>query len=100
LTVVFTTVSNPFFLLGLLLLIGAFLLFLTLVSKADLSYVVPVTSFSYVLIALLAVYLLKEHIPPARWCGIFCICAGVLLVSRGESATAKKPAKAESERWR
>src|SRR5262245_4423478 len=60
--VVLITVSNPFFLLGLLLLTTAFLLFLTLLSRADLSYVVPITSFSYVLIALMAVYLLKENI--------------------------------------
>jgi multidrug transporter EmrE-like cation transporter len=95
-SVALTTVSNPFFLLGLVLLITAFLLFLTLLSRADLSYVVPITSFSYVLIALMAVHLLKESIPLTRWCGIVCICGGVLLVSRGESATASKAAKVEA----
>jgi drug/metabolite transporter (DMT)-like permease len=94
--VALTTVTNPFFLLGLLLLTTAFLLFLTLLSRADLSYVVPITSFSYVLIALLAVYLLKESIPLTRWLGIVCICGGVLMVSKGESATAK--ARTGSER--
>jgi drug/metabolite transporter (DMT)-like permease len=95
--VAITTVSNPFFIFGLLLLITAFLLFLTLLSRADLSYVLPVTSFSYVLIAFLAVYLLDEHISNFRWCGIFLICAGVLLVGRGESATARQQSSAQTK---
>ena len=86
--VVLTTISNPNFIFGLLLLIAAFLLYLTLLSRADLSYVMPVTSFGYVITALLAVYLLGEEISIVRWCGIVLICTGVLLVSRGESTTA------------
>jgi multidrug transporter EmrE-like cation transporter len=96
LMVALATVSNIYFLFGLLLLIIGFLLFLTLLSRADLSYVLPVTSFSYVLVALFAVYLLNEHIPLTRWLGILFICSGVLLVSRGESMTSKNRTSAKT----
>lgn len=87
--IVFLTITNLSFISGLLLQIGFFLLFLTLLSRADLSYVLPVTSFSYVITAGLAVFMLKEHVSINRWFGILLICSGVLLVSRGESRTTK-----------
>jgi uncharacterized membrane protein len=83
-------VTNLSFLLGLSLQITFFLLFLTLLSRADLSYVLPVTSFSYILTAILAMVVLKEEISMRRWFGIVLICFGVLLVARGESRTDKK----------
>ena len=81
------TLTNMDFLGGLLLQIAFFVIFLTLLSKADLSYVLPVTSFSYVLTAIVAVWMLHEKISGIRWFGTLLICMGVLLVSRGESAT-------------
>jgi drug/metabolite transporter (DMT)-like permease len=81
------TVTNLNFLSGLLLQITFFLLFLTLLSKADLSYVLPVTSFSYVITATLAVFVLQENVSGGRWFGILLICLGVLLVGQGESRT-------------
>ena len=54
---------------------------LALLSWADLSYVVPVTSFSYVLSALVAEVWLGEHVLPLRWAGIAVITLGVALVA-------------------
>ncbi len=84
------TVTNINFLLGLSLQTTFFILFLTLLSRADLSYVLPVTSFSYILTAILAMLMLKEEISARRWFGILLICFGVLLVARGESRTDTK----------
>ena len=86
--VAFKAASDPYLIFGILTLILGFVLLLTLLSRADLSYVMPVTSFSYVLTALLAIVMLNEKIPFWRWIGITLICAGVFLVSRGEAKTA------------
>lgn len=86
----FAIATNPSFSLGLLLLITFFLLHLTMLSKADLSFVMPVTSFSYVLIAILAGYLLNEHISIPQWIGILLISAGVMIVGLNEAARRKR----------
>jgi multidrug transporter EmrE-like cation transporter len=82
-----TVLSNPTFLVGVALLITFFLLFLTMLSKMDLSYVLPVTSFGYVITALLAAAFLGETVSATRWMGIFMISFGVLLVAQGKSVT-------------
>jgi uncharacterized membrane protein len=56
---------------------------MTLLSWADLSYVLPVTAIGYVLVALVGWLLLGEQIPLKRWAGIVLIVAGVALVSLG-----------------
>ncbi|MBL8150068.1 MAG: EamA family transporter [Blastocatellia bacterium] len=84
LAVITLTLSNPSFIFGLVLLIAFFILNLVLLSKADLSYVMPVTSFSYVLIAVLAFFILEERLSAAQWIGITLISFGVLIVGRNE----------------
>jgi uncharacterized membrane protein len=84
------TVTNIYFLLGLALQTTFFVLFLTLLSRADLSYVLPVTSFSYIITAVLAMLMLKEEVSGRRWFGILLICFGVLLVARGQARTDQK----------
>ena len=54
---------------------------LALLSWADLSYVLPVTSFSYVLSAIVAEIYLGEHVSALRWAGISVITLGVALVA-------------------
>jgi uncharacterized membrane protein len=56
---------------------------MTLLSWADLSYVLPVTSIGYVLVALTGRFLLNERITAHRWAGILLIMSGVALVSLG-----------------
>ena len=53
---------------------------LALLSWADLTYVVPVTSVSYVLTAVAGVLFFGEAITIGHWVGIFCITAGAFLV--------------------
>jgi len=69
--------------LGVALLILWMLSRMALLSWADLSYVVPVTSIGYVLVALMGRLFLDERITSRNWAGIALIVAGVSLVSAG-----------------
>jgi drug/metabolite transporter (DMT)-like permease len=71
---------QPWAALGVVLLITWMLSRMTLLSWADLSYVLPVTSIGYVLVALEGKLLLHEEITLKRWAGIVLIMAGVALV--------------------
>ena len=71
---------NPFVALGIVLLIGWLLTRMALLSWADLSFVVPMTSVGYVLSAVLGVWFLAEVVTPVHWTGTLLIFAGTLLV--------------------
>src|ERR1700688_3914542 len=71
---------NPWVAVGVSLLILWLLSHMALLSWADLSYVLPVTSIAYVMVALVGRFLLHEHVSPARWVGVTLIMAGVALV--------------------
>lgn len=77
------TLFEPWVALGVVLLIVWQLSRMALLSWADLSYVLPVTSIGYVLVALLGRVWLNEQITSTRWAGIVLIVAGVALVSGG-----------------
>ena len=77
----------PWILGGIVLLLGFFASYLTALSWADLTYVLPATSMGYVIVALLSKFWLHEHITPARWLGIACIVGGVGFVTRGPAYT-------------
>jgi len=79
--------SNPFIWLGIAILTVFYLLYLVALSWADLSFVLPVTAFGYVLNAFMAWQLLGEHIAFTRWLGTTIICVGVAVVSRTEQKT-------------
>jgi uncharacterized membrane protein len=61
---------------------------LSLLSWADLSYVLPVTAVSYVLTALLGAVALGEYVSTAHWIGIGMIFLGVMVVGRTAPRTA------------
>ncbi|MGD1082731.1 MAG: EamA family transporter [Candidatus Sulfotelmatobacter sp.] len=79
---------NPLVVLGVLLLIVWLISQLSLLSRVDLSYVLPVTSVSYVLTALMGEFLLHERVSTERWIGIGLIGLGVSLVARTVPRTA------------
>src|SRR6059058_5084614 len=74
---------QPWVAAGVVLLILWQLSRMALLSWADLSYVLPVTSIGYVIVALIGKLLLNEAISPQRWAGILLIMAGVALVGAG-----------------
>ena len=80
-------VFTPWVALGIVLLIGFFAAYLTSLSFADLTYVLPATSVGYILMALLARYFLHETVSLSRWAGIVLIAAGVGFVTSGPAKT-------------
>ena len=78
---------TPWVALGILLLIAFFASYLTSLSFADLTYVLPATSVGYILMALLARFFLHEHVSLTRWIGVVLIAAGVGFVASGPAKT-------------
>jgi bacterial/archaeal transporter family protein len=79
--------TNPLIWMGILLLGLFFGLYLAALSWADLSFVLPVTSFGYAMNAFMSWRLLGEHVSLTRWIGTIIICVGVATVSRTEQRT-------------
>jgi drug/metabolite transporter (DMT)-like permease len=79
-------ILTPWVMLGISLLILWLLSRMALLSWADLSYVLPVTSLGYVASALIGRFLLNEQISPQRWAGTLLIVAGTILVGMGTHA--------------
>jgi uncharacterized membrane protein len=77
-----TALFDPWVALGVSLLVVWMLSQMALLSWADLSYVLPVTSAGYVLAAIAGRLFLQEQISAARWIGVALIMTGVLLVGR------------------
>ncbi len=72
---------SPVVLFGVALLIVWMLSRMTLMSWADLSFILPVTSIGYVLSAVMGKLFLGEDISNKRWIGTLLIMAGTLVVS-------------------
>jgi drug/metabolite transporter (DMT)-like permease len=92
LTHVFTALANPWVIFGIFCLLGFMSSYMTALSFADLTYVLPATAIGYVFMALLSRFWLHEHISLQRWAGIALITAGVGLVAGGPSRTEHPPA--------
>lgn len=79
--------TNPWVITGIILLIGFFASYLSALSWADLTFLMPSTAFSYVIVALLSRFWLHEHLSVYRWAGILMIVSAVGFVANGPSRT-------------
>jgi len=79
--------GNLWVILGIILLIAWLFLQLSLLSWADLTYVLPVTSASYVLVTILGAFVLNESVSIAHWFGVLLILCGVVIVWRTRPLT-------------
>ncbi len=79
--------ANPWAVLGVLVLIFWMISDLALLSRADLSFVLPITASSYVLIAIAGHFLLGERISSIHWAGIVVITLGVVLAEETPART-------------
>ena len=84
-------VLNPWVAIGILLLLAFFATYMTALSWADLTYVLPATSLGYVILALVARFVLHEHVSPLRWLGIALITGGVGFIAGGPEITTHPP---------
>lgn len=83
-------VFTPWVGVGIALLIAFFATYLTALSWADLSYVLPATAFGNVIVAILARFWLHEPISLERWAGIALITLGVGFVAQGPAQTERR----------
>jgi len=90
-------IFSPWIAAGIVLLCGFFASYLTALSWADLTYVLPASSLGYVIMAVLARFWLHEHVSPTRWAGVVLITAGVGFVTRGPSYTDHSSAELHEE---
>jgi uncharacterized membrane protein len=81
------TATNGTIWIGIVFLTGFMLSYMTVLSWADYSYVMPAGAFGYALLTLLAVVFLHENVSPRRWVGVALICVGVLLVGQTRPRT-------------
>lgn len=80
-------VFTPWIAIGIALLIGFFASYLTALSWADLTFVLPATAFGNVIVALFARFWLHESVSWQRWLGIALITIGVGFVANGPALT-------------
>jgi drug/metabolite transporter (DMT)-like permease len=80
-------ILNPWVAIGILLLLAFFATYMTALSWADLTYVLPATSLGYVLLALVAKFALHEQVSTLRWMGIAFITGGVGFIAGGPELT-------------
>ena len=74
-------VADPAIWLGTALVITFFLLHIASLSWADLSFVLPATSFGYVVNVAFAHHFLNEPVSGMHWAGTVLISVGVVVVS-------------------
>jgi drug/metabolite transporter (DMT)-like permease len=86
-------VFTPWIALGIAFLIGFFASYLTALSWADLTYVLPATAFGNVIVELLSRFWLHETVSGQRWFGVLLITVGVGFVAHGPSLTERPAAE-------
>ena len=82
-----STIQSGSIWIGILFLIGFTLCYMTAVSWADYSFVMPAGAFGYAVQTMLAIIVLHEVVSPRRWIGVAMICVGVLLVGQTKPNT-------------
>ena len=74
--------TNLYILFGLFCYGLGFMVWLIVLSKAEVSYAYPLISLGYVFTAILARVLFGEAVGLTRLAGIFVTCIGVFLIAR------------------
>ncbi len=71
----------PRFALGIACLTVWFFLWLGLMSRWDLSKLFPFEGLNPALMAIAAVFVLKERMPISAWVGLGIVCLGIVIVA-------------------
>jgi uncharacterized membrane protein len=87
------TVTSGTVWIAIVFLSGFLLSYMTVLSWADYSYVMPAGAFGYAILTFLAVFFLHESVSPRRWIGVVMICVGVLLVGQTKPRTTEAPSE-------
>jgi uncharacterized membrane protein len=73
---------NPWVFIGFACFGLSSVFWLVVLSRFEISFVYPMVSVAYVLVALFSLIFLKENVSLVRWLGIGVIICGVILISR------------------
>jgi drug/metabolite transporter (DMT)-like permease len=79
---IFSIVTNPYIISGMGFAVLGLLLWLGALSTLKLSYLVPLTGLSYVVVSIISWQFLKETITPVHWAGILVIAVGVFIINQ------------------
>jgi multidrug transporter EmrE-like cation transporter len=73
---------NPYVFFGFASFGLSSIFWLVVLSRMELSFVYPMVSVAYILVAIASLILFKENVTLLRWLGILVIITGVFLISR------------------
>lgn len=85
-----SALSQGYLWIGMGIVLLVFIGWGIVLSKVDLSVAMPLTSISYLFVALTSVVFLHEHISGLRWLGIGLILIGVMIVAKTSEHPEKK----------
>ena len=85
---------EPFVAAGVAMQMLALLTSMALLSRADLSFVLPVTAIGYVLSTLLGILVLSEKVTIAGWAGTLLIFVGAAIVGWSPERRVSEPGAA------
>ncbi|HVN94623.1 MAG TPA: hypothetical protein VMT38_13065 [Terracidiphilus sp.] len=86
-------VFTPWIGAGIALLIAFFASYLTALSWADLTFVLPATAFGNVIVVVISRFWLHEAVSLERWTGVVLITLGVSFVAQGPALTERPAAE-------
>lgn len=90
--------GNPWVIGGIVLQFANYILWLAVLSWADVSWATPLNAIEYVLVGLAAAAFLGEQVGPVRWLGIVLIVFGVsILVGSWEAPEALEEPEPEDQ---
>ena len=76
-------VCNPYIIFGTVLNLVFYLLYLATLSWTGVTVALPMTVIEQIFAIALAVAILKEQVPTARWIGIILVIVGIIFIARG-----------------
>jgi len=83
----FFALKSPWIIAGIIVLLGFMASYMTALSWADITFVLPATAFGNVVVTLLSKFWLHERVSASRWLGVALIVVGVGFVANGPSRT-------------
>jgi drug/metabolite transporter (DMT)-like permease len=96
LSALFFALKSPWIISGIIVLLGFMACYMTALSWADITFVLPATAFGNVIVTMLSRFWLHEHVSPSRWLGVALIVIGVGFVANGPSRTEHVPVEVEA----
>lgn len=79
---IFYASTSPYIICGIFFSVTGLVLWLAVLSRAEISLAYPMISLSYVITSVIAWGAFGENLSPMRIAGILVILAGVVLISR------------------